>query len=87
VEESSSRIFFSLSCSPAGTDPTTSLLQWAEQLLPAPALLGSVSLGQGQGEKARELIYSAAQKGEWAFLQNCHLSPSWMPELEATLKR
>lgn len=64
-----------------------SLLQLAKRVLPSPVLLDSVSLGQGQGERAKELTMAAAHKGRWVFLQNCHLSSSWMPELEAVYKR
>ena len=72
---------------PVGTDPMASLLQLAKQVLPTPVLLDNVSLGQGQGERAKELTMAAAHKGRWVFLQNCHLSSSWMPELEAVFKR
>jgi len=42
----------------------------------------SISLGQGQGKKAKALVELSASKGYWVLLQNCHLSISWMPELE-----
>ena len=42
----------------------------------------SISLGQGQGKKAKALVQQGYAKGYWVLLQNCHLSISWMPELE-----
>lgn len=41
-----------------------------------------VSLGQGQGENAKRLIAQCRKSGSWAMLQNCHLSKSFMPDLE-----
>jgi dynein heavy chain len=27
------------------------------------------------------------EKGQWVFFQNCHLSPSWMPNLERLVEQ
>lgn len=40
-----------------------------------------VSLGQGQGIYAERAIKDAMETGGWVILENCHLFPSWMPEL------
>ena len=45
-----------------------------------------ISLGQGQGELAEKAIKSAMAEGKWVLLQNCHLAPSFMPELQRILE-
>ena len=41
----------------------------------------SISLGQGQGPKAQDLVKNGELKGTWILLQNCHLAASWMSDL------
>ena len=41
-----------------------------------------ISLGKGQGEKAKKLIEETKKHGGWVILQNCHLSASFLPQLE-----
>jgi dynein heavy chain len=64
-----------------GTDPLNILMSFAETKNKA-SKLKKVSLGAGTGTIASQYIKAAQKDGEWVLLQNCHLSPSWMPELE-----
>lgn len=45
-----------------------------------------VSLGKGQGEKAIALIKEIRKAGGWVVLQNCHLSASFLPDLEQIIE-
>jgi len=65
----------------AGSDPTRSFYAFADSL-GMNGKVNAISLGQGQGGIASRMIEDAVQKGGWVLLQNCHLSLSWMPELE-----
>eukprot|EP00796_Vickermania_ingenoplastis_P004622 gene4627-3332_t len=62
-----------------GADPMGALQTFAGQ---ENQDLQYVSLGQGQGENAKRLIAQCRKSGAWAMLQNCHLSKSFMPDLE-----
>jgi dynein heavy chain len=64
-----------------GSDPVNEMMQFAESkgML---SKLESISLGQGQGPKAQRMIERARETGGWVLLCNCHLSVSWLPELE-----
>eukprot|EP00818_Percolomonas_sp_WS_P004771 CAMPEP_0117446884 /NCGR_PEP_ID=MMETSP0759-20121206/6580_1 /TAXON_ID=63605 /ORGANISM="Percolomonas cosmopolitus, Strain WS" /LENGTH=4305 /DNA_ID=CAMNT_0005239183 /DNA_START=148 /DNA_END=13065 /DNA_ORIENTATION=- len=66
----------------AGVDPMATLQVFAEKELGEGAQLDTLSLGQGQGKYAAEKISKAVVRGNWVVLQNCHLCPSWMPDLE-----
>eukprot|EP00899_Mesostigma_viride_P012150 jgi/Mesvir1/20936/Mv08007-RA.1 len=65
----------------AGADPMADLLKLAEEMR-FTKKFEKVSLGQGQGPKAERLLQVGMDRGMWVCLQNCHLSPSWMPALE-----
>jgi dynein heavy chain len=71
----------------AGSDPVASLMKFASsKSVNMLDRLHMISLGQGQGPIADELIKKASQTGDWVFLQNCHLSASWMNRLENLVK-
>jgi dynein heavy chain len=74
-------------CSPlifvlsAGADPNASLIKLADEH-GFGETMKIVSLGQGQGPKAKAYIEEGYQHGWWVVLQNCHVYGSWMNTLE-----
>ncbi|XP_063786085.1 dynein axonemal heavy chain 3-like [Pseudophryne corroboree] len=76
---SSTPLIFVLS---SGADPLELLLQFAEEQEMGGANLQTISLGQGQGPIARQMVEKGAESGTWVVLQNCHLATSWFSELE-----
>ncbi|RYY32537.1 hypothetical protein EON62_05235, partial [archaeon] len=62
-----------------GVDPTKEVIALAAA---SGVRLEYCSLGQGQAPIATRMINDALRTGSWVFLQNCHLSISWMPALE-----
>ncbi|OHT09907.1 Dynein heavy chain family protein [Tritrichomonas foetus] len=69
-----------------GADPREHLLRLAAEMQ-MDNKLKMRSLGQGQGPEAERAIQGALTRGEWVYLQNCHLSLSWLPELEAIVAK
>ncbi|XP_018599950.2 dynein heavy chain 2, axonemal [Scleropages formosus] len=85
VEDSTSRTPLIFVLSP-GVDPTAALLQLAEA-----SGMGrrfhALSLGQGQAPIATRMIKEGVMNGHWVFLANCHLSLSWMPQLDKLVEQ
>lgn len=65
----------------AGSDPVNDMVVFAETR-GMTSKLESISLGQGQGPRAKDMIEKARESGGWVLLCNCHLSISWLPTLE-----
>lgn len=65
----------------AGVDPTSALTQLVEASKMERKYF-ALSLGQGQAPIATKLITEGVKRGHWIFLANCHLSLSWMPDLD-----
>jgi dynein heavy chain len=65
-----------------GTDPVADVLAFADKMNMGKRF-ESISLGQGQGPKAKKMIEMGQGIGGWVLLSNCHLAESWMPSLEA----
>ncbi|XP_053319883.1 dynein axonemal heavy chain 2 [Spea bombifrons] len=69
-----------------GVDPTGSLLQLADQCGMSQRFQ-ALSLGQGQAPIATRMIKEGVKEGYWVFLANCHLSLSWMPQLDKLVEQ
>ncbi|XP_071333968.1 dynein axonemal heavy chain 2 [Trachinotus anak] len=69
-----------------GVDPTGALLQLAEASGKSKHF-HALSLGQGQAPIAKSMIEEGVKNGHWVFLANCHLSLSWMPELDKLVEQ
>lgn len=69
-----------------GADPLADLVKFAEKKNFAKKM-SSLSLGQGQGERAEQRLTEAMDRGHWLLLQNCHLAVSWLPRLEILIEK
>lgn len=64
-----------------GSDPFGAFQRFATELGFA-SRVHAISLGQGQGRLAEQMIREARLSGDWVFLQNCHVASSWLLSLE-----
>ncbi|XP_026331478.1 dynein heavy chain 3, axonemal-like, partial [Hyposmocoma kahamanoa] len=63
-----------------GSDPMAGLVKFSMER--KVVSFETISLGQGQGPIAANMISTAIVTGGWVVLQNCHVMDSWMGELE-----
>ncbi|KAL0978572.1 hypothetical protein UPYG_G00172390 [Umbra pygmaea] len=68
-----------------GTDPAADLYKFAD-VMKFSNKMDAISLGQGQGPGAEDMMKRAMVSGRWVFFQNCHLAPSWMPSMERLIE-
>jgi dynein heavy chain len=66
----------------SGANPMEYILKLSQSKGRDEKSLHPLSLGQGQGPRAEELMVNGRRNGDWVVLENCHLSVSWMPFLE-----
>ena len=69
-----------------GADPQSDIQNLGEQRGFTGNKFKFISLGQGQGPLAEQMMEQGYQKGHWVLLQNCHLLASWLKKLEKTLQ-
>jgi dynein heavy chain len=71
-----------------GVDPIKWIEEYAEDynISPERGMLMNVSMGQGQEERALQVVQDMAVRGGWVLLQNIQLMPSWLPVLESKLE-
>jgi dynein heavy chain 2 len=67
-----------------GTDPSAEIREYARNKVGS-GKYHELSMGQGQGDVAVEIIRNASKNGEWVCLQNIHLVIGWVPTLENVL--
>lgn len=70
-----------------GADPQSDLQKLAETMGFGVTRLKFLSLGQGQGPIALQLLETAVSRGQWLMLQNCHLLVAWLQTLEKVLEK
>ena len=69
-----------------GADPLADLIKLAEEKGMTQNKFKTLSLGQGMGDIAQNMIEGSVFKGAWVLLQNCHLLTSWLKKLEVIIE-
>jgi len=70
-----------------GANPMTYITKLAREKGMEESRFKILSLGQGQGPIAEELMSAGRRDGDWVVLQNCHLSASFLPTLDRVLEQ
>ena len=69
-----------------GADPLADMYKLAEEKGMTQNKFKPLSLGQGMGDIAQNMIEGSVFKGAWVLLQNCHLLTSWLKKLEIIIE-
>jgi dynein heavy chain len=69
-----------------GADPLADMYKLAEEKGMTQNKFKPLSLGQGMGDIAQNMIEGSVFKGAWVLLQNCHLLTSWLKKLEVIIE-
>ena len=69
-----------------GADPLADMIKLAEEEGMSQNKFKTLSLGQGMGDIAQNMIEGSVFKGSWVLLQNCHLLTSWLKKLEVIIE-
>ncbi|KAJ4435378.1 hypothetical protein ANN_17992 [Periplaneta americana] len=70
-----------------GSDPTSDLMKLADRSGFGGTKFRYLSLGQGQEPIALNMLETAANRGQWLMLQNCHLLITFLRVLEKELEQ
>ncbi len=78
-----------------GVDPTNAIIEFKNRFIvgyteddkPIYPGFENISLGQGQGERAKLAVEEGRSKGKWIVLCNCHLYTTWMGELSNIVQK
>ena len=63
-------------------DPCSQIYDLAERINIVGKRLQFLCLGVGKEKQAEDLLKEGCQAGNWVILQNCHMVPDWLPQLE-----